>query len=57
MGIEEEIRILEKGEDSALKDVLVSMSPGFRQKIALARALYYDPDIFILDDIFTEMRS
>jgi ABC-type protease/lipase transport system fused ATPase/permease subunit len=29
------------------------MNPGLRQKIALARALYYNPDTYLLDNVFS----
>lgn len=31
------------------------MSPITKQKISLARAIYYNPDVYLFDDIFTSM--
>jgi ATP-binding cassette subfamily C (CFTR/MRP) protein 1 len=30
-------------------------SPDLRHKISLARALYYDADVFLIDDVFADM--
>jgi ABC-type transport system involved in cytochrome bd biosynthesis fused ATPase/permease subunit len=50
-----ELNKLEKYDSAILEDINAVLSPVMRQKISLARALYNDPDVFLIDDIFTEM--
>ena len=50
-----ELDMLEKYDSAVLEDINAMLSPVTRQKISLARALYYDPDVFLIDDVFTQM--
>ena len=34
-----------------LEDISTLLSLSFRQKLALARAIYYDPDVYIFDGV------
>lgn len=53
--ISSELNLIEKYDSVILEDVSVVLSPSMRQKISLARAIYHDPDIFLIDDVFTDM--
>lgn len=55
MGLANELNNLEKYDSAIMEDVSVLLSPVLRHKISLARALYHDPDVFLIDDIFTDM--
>ncbi|KAI0817348.1 ABC transporter [Xylaria sp. FL0064] len=49
----ENLNSLPAGENTVIGTKGISLSGGQRQRISLARALYIDADILILDDIFT----
>ena len=48
--IDDFVRGLPKGLDTKVGDRGVRFSGGQRQRIAIARALYYDPDILVFDE-------
>lgn len=55
VGLTSELSTLEKGDDTILEDINTLMSPITKQKISIARAMYYDPDVYLFDDVFTSM--
>jgi ABC-type multidrug transport system fused ATPase/permease subunit len=48
--LSKDLKILPNGENTLIGDKGVNLSGGQRARINLARALYYDPDIYLFDD-------
>ncbi|KAI1178956.1 ABC transporter [Nemania sp. FL0916] len=49
----QDLKSLSAGDDTVVGTKGIALSGGQRQRISLARALYFDADILILDDIFS----
>lgn len=49
----EDLRSLPAGDETIIGTKGVSLSGGQRQRVSLARALYHDADILVLDDVFS----
>ncbi|MDW2800054.1 peptidase domain-containing ABC transporter [Clostridium boliviensis] len=55
MGVHDFVSIMPRGYDSVLTERGNNISKGQRQKIALARAVLYNPDFLILDEATSNM--
>lgn len=55
VGIYEELGHLEKKDNAVLEEISTLMGLSDRQRVVLARNLYYDPDIFLFDNFFDEV--
>lgn len=49
----EDLRTLPAGDSTIIGTKGISLSGGQRQRVSLARALYHDADILVLDDVFS----
>lgn len=54
-GLENELKQMEKGMDTLLGERGVNLSGGQRQRVGLARALYHEAPVLILDDVMSSL--
>ena len=57
VGLEGLISSLPKGIDTEVEEMGRNFSGGQKQRIALARAIYHNRDIFILDEVTSSLDS
>lgn len=52
-GLEDDLKILGKGVETEIGEKGVNLSGGQKARVSLARALYSDRDIYLLDDVLS----
>lgn len=51
--LEKDLEVLDHGDQTEIGERGINLSGGQKQRIQLARAVYQDCDIYLLDDIFS----
>lgn len=51
--LERDIELMEHGDQTEIGERGINLSGGQKQRIQLARAVYQDSDIYLLDDVFS----
>ena len=52
-GLEPDFASMEYGDETEIGEKGINLSGGQKQRIQLARAVYQDSDVYLLDDIFS----
>ena len=56
-GLEHDIASLPDGENTVIGDQGSTLSGGQKQRLSLARAVYADADVYLLDDVLSAVDS
>lgn len=51
--LEKDLEVMEHGDQTEIGERGINLSGGQKQRIQLARAVYQDCDIYLLDDVFS----
>lgn len=51
--LEKDLEVMEFGDQTEIGERGINLSGGQKQRIQLARAVYQDCDIYLLDDVFS----
>ena len=51
--LEKDLEMMEHGDQTEIGERSINLSGGQKQRIQLARAMYQDYDIYLLDDVFS----
>jgi ATP-binding cassette, subfamily C (CFTR/MRP), member 2 len=51
--LEKDLEMMEDGDGTEIGERGINLSGGQKQRVQLARAVYQDTDIYLLDDIFS----
>jgi ABC-type multidrug transport system fused ATPase/permease subunit len=51
--LEKDLEMMEDGDETEIGERGINLSGGQKQRVQLARAVYQDTDIYLLDDVFS----
>ncbi|KEH37259.1 multidrug resistance protein ABC transporter family protein [Medicago truncatula] len=51
--LEKDLEMMEDGDETEIGERGINLSGGQKQRVQLARAVYHDTDIYLLDDVFS----
>jgi len=51
--LEKDLEMMDDGDETEIGERGINLSGGQKQRVQLARAVYHDTDIYLLDDVFS----